>query len=404
MNLNQIASKIRYVLITEKLYLDFSFLKKNNIMKAIKTVSNVNLCFKQTQNKDNINSTKNLDREKNLHITHQVYGVKPSLKDNNLSQNIDVLDVSSINNSNDMINNLGFFASYGDTEGLNKLANIALLNNSDGIKSEQILFDIFSGKKKNVSNVDDEIKNICFHLYETSKLSQQNKFCYPSKLLYMASSGIQDPIEKNKVTTIILGEYLSQCEHETTQDSDLWDKTRMLMSDEISLATQHIQEVNINYPIGLINPVSNDNLLREIIEEQTKKHDYLEKMELFPVNTGNHWILFALYKKGNEVKSLVFNSFHDLNYEIKRNLLNSAKSAGVTEQNIIFLEKNLQKNVPNGCGLFVIEAIKEIIKNQDKDPTFILAKFISYFNGLSSEQQSEFNVFSRRQAHEFLLN
>lgn len=33
-----------------------------------------------------------------------------------------------------MINNLGFFTSYGDTEGLNKLANIALLNNSDGIK------------------------------------------------------------------------------------------------------------------------------------------------------------------------------------------------------------------------------------------------------------------------------
>lgn len=400
MNLNQIASRIKNVFTTEKLYLDFTFLKKNNIIKAIKIVKNTNCFFKKTSNKNNINSNK----VKSEPIGNQIYGVKSNTQNNNIYENIRMVNFPIINNSNDMINTLGFFASYGDTEGIKNLANIALLDNSDGIRAEQLLFDIFSGKKRNVSNIEDDIKNICFELYQNSILSPQNKFCYPSKLLYMAGSGIQNSVEKDKVTTIILGKYLSQCEHEETQDSDLWDQVRMLMSDEISLATQNIQEANINYPIGLINPVSKDNLLKEIIKEQTKKQNYLEKMELFPVNTGHHWILFALYKKDNEVKSLVFNSFHELNYESKLALFNSAKSAGVSEQNIIFLEKNLQKNVPNGCGLFVIEAIKEIIKNQDKEPTHILAKFMSYFNGLSSEQQSEFNIFSRRQAHEYLLN
>lgn len=110
--------------------------------------------------------------------------------------------------------------------------------------------------------------------------------------------------------------------------------------------------------------------------------DFLNKPEVFPINTGDHWVSLVLYKdeSDHKVKCVVFNSFSELNKGIKISLADSAKIAGLSEEeNIEFIDGNMQRNVPNGCGIFVIKAIDLLSHAPEENPVNTLKAFTDDF-------------------------
>ncbi len=309
-------------------------------------------------------------------------------------------------------------ARNGDFYSIEALNNIALRQDAIGPQAENELFDLFSGnqsEKKGSANkiqkgVDSEIQKASLALYNialynrTKNNNDMQKLHAPSKLLYIAGSTLTNITEKQALSMLLIGNQSAQSPNEQLGELDIWGENRMLQTDEINATTKKIArgtpDISINFPIGITH--SHDNMLNEIIEEKQKDKNFLNQPELFPINTGNHWILFMLYKdlSDNKVKNIVFNSYHELDQSIKVNLIRSAKNAGLTEESdITFIERNIQDNAPNGCGLFVVKAIELICQTPEQNPEDKLKSFTQEFVKKSIEEQRLFNQQIRRQLY-----
>ncbi|WP_067705599.1 ElaD/SseL family deubiquitinase [Erwinia sp. ErVv1] len=310
---------------------------------------------------------------------------------------------------------LGQSAADGNVDCIDILHNISLRNDEAGKRSEDILFGLFSGKTEGKKGIDEEIQLASLKLYETAcKTKETNdpdrsKFNSPSKLLYMAGSALTHATQKQDVTAIFSGGNRSQSPYEQFVDQDLWSRARMLTTDEINAAmydvNQDADNLSLNFPIGLIEPEKNINMLSEQIGEKIKSNNISDKAEVFPINSGDHWVMFALYKDGSDHinKCVVFNSLGDLNENAKNNLIDSARAAGVPKENIAFINGDMQENVPNGCGVFVVKAIEALSKSPEKTPVDTLKEFVGDFAKLSAEDQTTFNIQTRRQLYEYSI-
>ncbi|MBF0035788.1 type III secretion system effector deubiquitinase SseL [Citrobacter freundii] len=302
-------------------------------------------------------------------------------------------------------------AAAGNLDCIDMLHNLALRHDDAGKRAEDILYDLFSGKKKGKLGIDEDIQLASHKLYQTACHAKDknnrdmNKLFSPSKLLYIAGSAITDITQKRDVSTIFRGDEIAQSQLEQFDNIDLWSSSRMLMTDEINAILhniiQNISDFSLNYPIGLIEPSHGANLLSEQIIEKIKSSNIFDKVELFPINTGDHWVLFALYHDefDRSNKCVVFNSLRDLSENAKNSLSDSAKIAGVSEDNIEFINGDMQKNVPNGCGVFVIKGIELLSRASEKKPVDNLKKFVDDFSKLSTEDQVLFNIQTRRQLY-----
>lgn len=305
-------------------------------------------------------------------------------------------------------------AADGNLDCIDILYNLALRHDYVGERSESILFDLFSGKIPGKTGIDREIQLGSLGLYKTAcntkgkNNEDMRKFYSPSRLLYIAGSAITNITQKQEVSSLLRGGATAQSQFEQLENlDDLWSNNRMLMTDEINAAMnniiQNVDDLSLNYPIGLIDPVRNSNILSEQIYEKTAFNDYLNNPELFPINTGKHWVLLVLYKdeSDREIKCIVFNSYVALNSDIKDKLTDSAKIAGIVEEkNIEFIDGDMQRNVPNGCGVFIVKAVDLLSRASEKNPVNILKAFTENFAKLSVEEQMLFNIQSRRQLYE----
>ncbi|MFU9136467.1 ElaD/SseL family deubiquitinase [Erwinia tasmaniensis] len=310
---------------------------------------------------------------------------------------------------------LGQSAADGNLDCIDILHNIALRNDEAGKRSEDILFGLFSGKTEGKKGIDEEIQLASLKLYQTACNTKEtndpdrSKFNSPSKLLYMAGSALTHATQKQDVTAIFSTGNRSQSPFEQFVDQDLWSSARMLTTDEINAATYNANKDNdnlsLNFPIGLIEPEKNTNMLSDQIAEKIKSNNISDKPEVFPINTGEHWVMFALYKDGSDHinKCVVFNSLADLNGNIKNNLVDSARAAGVPKENIAFINGDMQENVPNGCGIFVVKAIESLSTSPEKKPVDTLKAFVDDFAKLSAEEQTTFNIQTRRQLYEYSI-
>ncbi|EIY3874920.1 type III secretion system effector deubiquitinase SseL, partial [Salmonella enterica subsp. enterica serovar Meleagridis] len=95
---------------------------------------------------------------------------------------------------------------------------------------------------------------------------------------------------------------------------------------------------------------------------------------------------------------------HDLNENTKQEIIEAAKIAGISEnENIDFIETNLQNDVPNGCGLFCYHAIQLLSNAGQNDPVTTLREFAENFLTLPVEEKTLFNTQTRRQIYEYSL-
>lgn len=296
-------------------------------------------------------------------------------------------------------------ASQGNLDDIDLLHNLALRRDELGNKAENILFDIFSGKIKGKEGIDLEIQKTSGKLYRLHRKGKiknyldDSKLKTPSKLLYIIGSTIEKFFDKLGLTALFM--------KDDPVNTSLWDPNRMTTSDEIDSANKNTaslpSNVTVNCSMGLTQ--HGQHLLGETIEQKIISNAGLNQIELFPLNVNNnHWILFALYPtasqqthSNNKIKCAVFNSYDSVDGDIRKDIALAAEKAGVAEKDITYIEGNIQQNVPNGCGLFVLEAIKQLTENPQQDPVETLEKFHKDFTNKTSEEQEQFNIQSRRQ-------
>ncbi|MEZ2681900.1 MULTISPECIES: ElaD/SseL family deubiquitinase [Providencia] len=307
--------------------------------------------------------------------------------------------------ASETLSSLAKSASNGNLESIDLLHNIALRQDSEGRKAENILFDLFSGKLPAKKGIDKEIQETSKKLYQlhlntkTKKHLKDSKLTTPSKLLYIVGSAIEKVIDRLGLTKLLM-------KNEPTE-STLWDNNRMTTSDEIDASNKNNptlpSNMTVNDSIGLTQ--SGYNLLAEIIEQKVLNSNTLNQFELFPINVNdNHWILFVLYQAdpihqsaNNKRKCILFNSYDNVSTDIRKEITVAAKKGGVTEEDITYIEGNIQQNVPNGCGLFVIAAMKQLTENIQQDPYKTLKQFHQDFLNKTIYEQEQFNLHERRQ-------
>lgn len=296
------------------------------------------------------------------------------------------------------LDELGKQAGNGDLNSIELLHNIALRQDPSGKKAENILFDLFSGKQPAKKGIDKEIQKTSealYQLYNDKKLASHfddSKLKKPSKLLYIIGSSIKNLMDKIGLSALLF--------KDDRTESTLWDTNRMVTSDEIDSANKALNALPSDITINSSMPLtlSGFDFLKENIEQKEKNSQGLNQLELFPVNAHEHWILLALYRDQltQKTNSVVFNSFTEMAPEIREQLMDAAQVVG-TVDNMLFIEGNIQQFVPNGCGLFVLEAIKKLAENTQQDPREILKTFHEGFQDKSIEEQQQFNIQNRRE-------
>ena len=338
----------------------------------------------------------------------------------------------------ELLQSLKKTALSGDEESIELLHNIALGYDEFGKKAEDILYHIVRNPTNETLSIIRLIKNACLKLYnlahtatnfplkptgpDNSDVLLFKKLFTPSKLMTIYGDEIPLISEKQSLSKVLLNDK----NNELSDGTNFWDKNRQLTTDEIDCYLQKIaanaKNTEVNYPTGLYVPYSTRTHLEDALNENIKSDPSWPKaVQLFPINTGGHWILVSLQKIVNEknntqqIKCVIFNSLralgHDKENSLKR-VINSFNSKFIgempnndnitdhlTEPEIIFLHADLQQYLSQSCGAFVCMAAQEVIEqresNSDSSPYTLLKNYADRFKKYSAEEQYEIDFQHR---------
>ncbi|ELK4952447.1 deubiquitinase [Escherichia coli] len=338
----------------------------------------------------------------------------------------------------ELLQSLKKTALSGDEESIELLHNIALGYDEFGKKAEDILYHIVRNPTNDTLSIIKLIKNACLKLYNLAHTATKHplkshnsdnllfkKLFSPSKLMTIIGEDIPLISEKQSLSKVLLNDK----NNELSDGTNFWDKNRQLTTDEIDCYLQKIaanaKNTQVNYPTGLYLPDSNSTYQEIALNDNIKSDpSWPKEVQLFPINTGGHWILVSLQKIVNEknntqqIKCVIFNSLralgHDKENSLKR-VINSFNSKfmgempnnkniidHLTEQEITFLHADLQQYLSQSCGAFVCMAAKEVIEqresNSDSAPYTLLKNYADRFKKYSAEEQYEID-FQHRQVN-----
>lgn len=328
-------------------------------------------------------------------------------------------------------------ALSGDEESIELLHNIALGYDEFGKKAEDILYHIVRNPTNETLSIIRLIKNACLKLYNLAHTATKHplkshdsddllfkKLFSPSKLMTIIGEDIPLISEKQSLSKVLLNDK----NNELSDGTNFWDKNRQLTTDEIACYLKKIaanaKNTQVNYPTDFYLPNSNSTYLEVALNDNIKSDPLWPKaVQLFPINTGGHWILVSLQKIVNEknntqqIKCIIFNSLRALGHEKENSLkriINSFNSelmgemsnnnikVHLTEPEIIFLHADLQQYLSQSCGAFVCMAAQEVIEqresNSDSAPYTLLKNYADRFKKYSAEEQYEID-FQHRQAN-----
>ena len=337
----------------------------------------------------------------------------------------------------ELLQSLKKTALSGDEESIELLHNIALGYDEFGKKAEDILYHIVRNPTNETLSIIRLIKNACLKLYNLAHTATKHplkshdsddllfkKLFSPSKLMTIIGDEIPLISEKQSLSKVLLNDE----NNELSDGTNFWDKNRQLTTDEIACYLQKIaanaKNTQVNYPTDFYLPNSNSTYLEVALNDNIKSDPLWPKaVQLFPINTGGHWILVSLQKivnkKNNklQIKCVIFNSLRALGYDKENSLkrvINSFNSelmgemsnnnikVHLTEPEIIFLHADLQQYLSQSCGAFVCMAAQEVIEqresNSDSAPYTLLKNYADRFKKYSAEEQYEID-FQHRQVN-----
>ncbi|ELV3791246.1 deubiquitinase ElaD [Escherichia coli] len=339
--------------------------------------------------------------------------------------------------TDELLQSLKKTALSGDEESIELLHNIALGYDEFGKKAEDILYHIVRNPTNETLSIIRLIKNACLKLYNLAHTATKHplkshdsddllfkKLFSPSKLMTIIGEDIPLISEKQSLSKVLLNDK----NNELSDGTNFWDKNRQLTTDEIACYLKKIaanaKNTQVNYPTDFYLPNSNSTYLEVALNDNIKSDPLWPKaVQLFPINTGGHWILVSLQKIVNEknntqqIKCIIFNSLRALGHEKENSLkriinsfnselmgemLNNNIKVHLTEPEIIFLHADLQQYLSQSCGAFVCMAAQEVIEqresNSDSAPYTLLKNYADRFKKYSAEEQYEID-FQHRQAN-----
>ncbi|EMC3018672.1 deubiquitinase [Escherichia coli] len=339
--------------------------------------------------------------------------------------------------TDELLQSLKKTALSGDEESIELLHNIALGYDEFGKKAEDILYHIVRNPTNETLSIIRLIKNACLKLYNLAHTATKHplkshdsddllfkKLFSPSKLMTIIGEDIPLISEKQSLSKVLLNDK----NNELSDGTNFWDKNRQLTTDEIACYLKKIaanaKNTQVNYPTDFYLPDSNSTYLEIALNDNIKSDPSWPKaVQLFPINTGGHWILVSLQKTVNEknntqqIKCIIFNSLRALGHEKENSLkriINSFNSelmgemsnnnikVHLTEPEIIFLHADLQQYLSQSCGAFVCMSAKEVIEqresNSDSAPYTLLKNYADRFKKYSAEEQYEID-FQHRQVN-----
>ncbi|MES3760570.1 deubiquitinase ElaD [Escherichia coli] len=334
----------------------------------------------------------------------------------------------------ELLQSLKKTALSGDEESIELLHNIALGYDKFGKEAEDILYHIVRTPTNETLSIIRLIKNACLKLYNLAHIATNSplkshdsddllfkKLFSPSKLMTIIGDEIPLISEKQSLSKVLLNDE----NNELSDGTNFWDKNRQLTTDEIACYLQKIaanaKNTQVNYPTGLYVPYSTRTHLEDALNENIKSDpSWPNEVQLFPINTGGHWILVSLQKivnkKNNklQIKCVIFNSLRALGYDKENSLkrvINSFNSelmgemsnnnikVHLNEPEIIFLHADLQQYLSQSCGAFVCMAAQEVIEqresNSDSAPYTLLKNYADRFKKYSAEEQYEIDCQHR---------
>ena len=334
----------------------------------------------------------------------------------------------------ELLQSLKKTALSGDEESIELLHNIALGYDKFGKEAEDILYHIVRTPTNETLSIIRLIKNACLKLYNLAHIATNSplkshdsddllfkKLFSPSKLMTIIGDEIPLISEKQSLSKVLLNDE----NNELSDGTNFWDKNRQLTTDEIACYLQKIaanaKNTQVNYPTGLYVPYSTRTHLEDALNEKIKSDpSWPNEVQLFPINTGGHWILVSLQKivnkKNNklQIKCVIFNSLRALGYDKENSLkrvINSFNSelmgemsnnnikVHLNEPEIIFLHADLQQYLSQSCGAFVCMAALEVIEqresNSDSAPYTLLKNYADRFKKYSAEEQYEIDFQHR---------
>lgn len=334
----------------------------------------------------------------------------------------------------ELLQSLKKTALSGDEESIELLHNIALGYDKFGKEAEDILYHIVRTPTNETLSIIRLIKNACLKLYNLAHIATNSplkshdsddllfkKLFSPSKLMTIIGDEIPLISEKQSLSKVLLNDE----NNELSDGTNFWDKNRQLTTDEIACYLQKIaanaKNAQVNYPTGLYVPYSTRTHLEDALNENIKSDpSWPNEVQLFPINTGGHWILVSLQKivnkKNNklQIKCVIFNSLRALGYDKENSLkrvINSFNSelmgemsnnnikVHLNEPEIIFLHADLQQYLSQSCGAFVCIAAQEVIEqresNSDSAPYTLLKNYADRFKKYSAEEQYEIDFQHR---------
>ncbi|HFV5021912.1 TPA: deubiquitinase ElaD [Escherichia coli] len=334
----------------------------------------------------------------------------------------------------ELLQSLKKTALSGDEESIELLHNIALGYDKFGKEAEDILYHIVRTPTNETLSIIRLIKNACLKLYNLAHIATNSplkshdsddllfkKLFSPSKLMTIIGDEIPLISEKQSFSKVLLNDE----NNELSDGTNFWDKNRQLTTDEIACYLQKIaanaKNTQVNYPTGLYVPYSTRTHLEDALNENIKSDpSWPNEVQLFPINTGGHWILVSLQKivnkKNNklQIKCVIFNSLRALGYDKENSLkrvINSFNSelmgemsnnnikVHLNEPEIIFLHADLQQYLSQSCGAFVCMAAQEVIEqresNSDSAPYTLLKNYADRFKKYSAEERYEIDFQHR---------
>ncbi|HHW0234853.1 TPA: deubiquitinase ElaD [Escherichia coli] len=337
----------------------------------------------------------------------------------------------------ELLQSLKKTALSGDEESIELLHNIALGYDEFGKKAEDILYHIVRNPTNETLSIIRLIKNVCLKLYNLAHTATKHplkshdsddllfkKLFSPSKLMTIIGEDIPLISEKQSLSKVLLNDK----NNELSDGTNFWDKNRQLTTDEIACYLKKIaanaKNTQVNYPTDFYLPNSNSTYLEVALNDNIKSDPLWPKaVQLFPINTGGHWILVSLQKIVNEknntqqIKCIIFNSLRALghekenslkriinsfNSELMREMSNNNIKVHLTEPEIIFLHADLQQYLSQSCGAFVCMAAQEVIEqresNSDSAHYTLLKNYADRFKKYSAEEQYEID-FQHRQVN-----
>lgn len=284
-----------------------------------------------------------------------------SIKDNEIKNLFDIFDIRLFNNDSlsfnldiakNQINELADSVRNGSSKDLDYLVNIMF---HDDVKislyATNQLYLIYS---KLNNSIRKDIKELIKSLYEI-KVRDDKEYFKERPLLSAMACGDAIAGQQGKGNNVFISaidNYLNM----KCNDSVLVNSMDSVISSNRYISSSELQSW-VSFQPYQCDIGHYETILKKI--ENDKKSDELKNYVVLVNN--NHWVALFTYKDSCFLCDSLSSNKEDNDERYK--LLTRLKEKGFNTFNI---EDNLQKNVPNGCGLFALNYIDNLQNKLNK--------------------------------------